>query len=408
MASRTALVTILLAATCLLGGVHLRAQAHIDSLLDGNSLEDLWIHVNARDWEDLHTHFQENTYYPADVEWRGIRVRNAAIRVRGVASRNGHKPSFRIDFNRYVTGQTFFGLDALTLDSSWQDPSMITNRLSMLIFRRMGIAAPRVAHVRLFAGAGRDYVGVYAATEEVTESFLRARFGEDTGYLYEFNHLKDDNWGFQDPGPRLGWYVPRFSPKTHEFESVANLYMPIRDLVQRINEAPPSDLESRLGGYLDLNGVITMLAIQNFTAQSDGLVGGVGLNNFYLYRFVGKNLSVLIPWDQGNSFGSFESGFNPPPWWNMDTNVLASKIWNEPKYRARYLAALLQVADLVSGDALLLTEAQRDYQQIREAVYADAFSPYPLAQFERAHATIQQFIHTRPAEVRQFVASLTQ
>jgi len=404
----TSILAIALVVACLLAGRPLGAQVSVDSLLDGSSLEDLWVHVNDRDWEDLHTHFQENTYYPADVEWRGVRVRNAAIRVRGVASRNGHKPSFRVDFNRYVTGQTFFGLDALTLDSSWQDPSMITNRLSMLIFRRMGIAAPRVAHVRLFAGAGREYVGVYAVTEEVTESFLRARFGEDTGYLYEFNHLENDNWGFQDPGPRLGWYVPRFTPKTHEFESVANLYMPIRDLVQRINDAPQSDLESRLGGYLDINGVITMLAIQNFVAQTDGLVGGVGLNNFYLYRFAGKNLSVLIPWDQGNAFGSFESGFDPPPWWNMDSNVLASKIWNEPKYRARYLGALLQVADLVSADGLLLTEAQRDYQQIRDAVYADAFSPYPLSQFERAHTTIEQYVRIRPDEVRQYVASLTQ
>jgi spore coat protein H len=411
MRNRTSIPLIaiaLLVAFCLAAGHPLVAQTQVDSLLDGSSLEDLWVHVNARDWEDLHTHFQENTYYPADVEWRGTRVRNAAIRVRGNASRNDHKPSFRLDFNRYVTGQTFFGLDALTLDSSWLDPSMITNRLSMLIFRNMGIAAPRVAHVRLFAGAAREYVGVYAATEEVTPAFLRARFGEDNGYLYEFNHLQGDNWGFQDPGPRLGWYVPRFTPKTHDFESVANLYLPIRDLVQRINDAPQSDLESRLTGYLDVNSFITQLAIQNFVAQTDGLVGGVGANNFYLYRFAGKNLSVLIPWDQGNAFASFESGFDPPPWWNMETNVLASKIWNEPKYRARYLAALLQIADLVSTNGFLLAEAQRDYQQIRDAVYADPLAPYPLSQFEQAHTTTQQYIRTRPDEVRQFVASLTQ
>ena len=396
--------TLSLVAFCLLGAPQLVAQSQVDTLLDGGSLQDLWVHVNARDWEDLHTHFQENTYYPADVEWQGTRVRNAAIRVRGVASRNGHKPSFRLDFNRYVTGQTFFGLDALTLDSSWQDPSMITNRLSMALFRRMGIPAPRVAHVRLFAGAGRDYVGVYAVTEEVVPSFLRTNFGEDNGYLYEFNHLANDDWGFQDPGP-LGWYVPRFSPKTHDTESVAQLYSPIRDLVQRINDAPSSDLESRLSGYLDLDTFIMELAVQNFVMQTDGLVGSVGTNNFYLYRFAGKNLSLLIPWDQGNSFGWFD---DVPPWWNMDTNVLASKIWNEPKYRARYLAALLRIADAVSADDWLLGEALRDYQQIRDAVYADAFAPYSVEQFEQMHAAIQQFIRQRPASVRQHIASVEQ
>ena len=134
------LITTGVAALWVAGFAPLVAQSKVDALLDRSSLQELWVHVNARDWEDLHTHYQDNTYYPADVEWQGTRVRNAAIRVRGVASRNGHKPSFRLDFNRYVTGQTFFGLDALTLDSSWQYPSMITNRLSMSIFRRMGIA----------------------------------------------------------------------------------------------------------------------------------------------------------------------------------------------------------------------------------------------------------------------------
>jgi len=41
-------------------------------------------------------------------------------------------------------------------------------------------------------------------------------------------------------------------------------------------------------------------------------------------------------------------------------------------------------------------------------VYADAFSPYPLSQFERAHTTIEQYVRIRPDEVRQYVASLTQ
>ena len=405
MGTRTLLCrlgVVMLLVSCLAGGAQPRAQSQVVALLDGSSLQDLWLHLNTRDWEDIHTHYLDDTYYPVDVEWQGTRVRNAGVRVRGKASRNGHKPSLLIQFNRYVTGQTFFGLDALTLDSSWQDPSMITNRLSMLLFRQMGIPAPRVAHVRLFVGAGREYAGVYAVTEEVSTSFLTSNFGENTGYLYEYKHVPNDTWGFQDPGPRLGWYVPRFDPKTHEFDSVANLYMPVRDLIERINDAPDADLESGLRDYLDVNRFITELAVQNFVAQTDGLVGAVGTNNFYLYRFAGKHASVLIPWDQGNAFG----WFGVPPWWNMDTNVLASKIWNEPKYRARYLATLLQLADSISG-GWLDAEALREYQQIRDAVYADPFAPYPLEQFEAMHATIQQFILTRPENVRQYVADLT-
>ena len=376
------------------------APASADTLLDGSALNEIWLHINARDWQDLHTHYQDGTYYPVDFEWQGVKVRNSGIRVRGNTTRNDHKPSFRIDFNRYVDGQDLFGLKALVLNNSWHDPSMVHDALSMLTFRRMGIPAPRQAHVRLYVGAARDYAGVYVVSEEVSKTFLTANFGEDNGYLYEFHRQDGDNYGFQEQ-PDLGWYVPRFGPKTHETESVANLYIPIRSLVEAVNEARQDNLEDRLGDYLDVKTFITELAVQNFLAQTDGLVGGVGMNNFYLYRFAGKKLSMLIPWDQDNSF----SRMDMPPSENMGTNVLTSKVWDEPKYRNAYLARLLDVADLVSS-GWLGQEAARQYEQIRAAVYEDPLTPYSRDEFDQANAFVQQFARERGDAVRQYVASV--
>lgn len=258
------------------------APTSADPLLDGSALNDVWIHINGRDWDSLHTHYQEGTYYPVDFEWQGAKVRNAGIRVRGNTTRNDHKPSFRIDFNRYVDGQDLFGLRAIVLNNSWHDPSMLHDDLSMLMFRAMGIPAPRQAHVRLYVGSAREYAGVYVISEEVSKTFLTANVREDNGYLYEYHRQDGDNYGFQEQ-PELGWYVPRFGPKTHETESVANLYMPVRGLVEAVNEARQDNLEDRLADYLDVNVFITELAVQNFLAQTDGLVGGVGMNNFYLF-----------------------------------------------------------------------------------------------------------------------------
>jgi spore coat protein CotH len=373
----------------------------VKALLDNSALNDVWIHINARDWEDLHTRYQEGTYYPVDFEWQGVKVRNSGIRVRGNSTRNDHKPSFRIDFNRYVDGQDLYGLKAIVVNNSWHDPSMVHDDLSMLLFRTLGIPAPRQAHVRLFVGANREYAGVYVISEEISKTFLSANFGEDNGYLYEFHHQDGQNYGFEDPGPDLNWYIPRFGPKTHETESVANLYMPVRTLVQAVNDARQSDLEEKLSDYLDVNTFITELAVQNFLAQTDGLVGGVGMNNFYLYRFPGKRLSLLIPWDQDNSF----SRMDMPPWENMTTNVLAAKIWNEAKYRDAYLRRLLDIADLV-GTGRFEQEALREYEQIRAAVYEDPLTPYSREEFDDANAFVQQFARERAGVVRQYIAGV--
>jgi spore coat protein CotH len=372
-----------------------------NALIDGSALNDVWIHINAKDWAALHANYLDDTYYPVDFEWQDVKVRNSGIRVRGNTTRNGHKPSFRVDFNRYVDGQDLFGLKAIVLNNSWHDPSMLHDYLSMLLFRTIGIPAPRQAHVRLYVGANREYAGVYVISEEVSKTFLVDRFGEDNGYLYEYHRQDGDNYGFQDPGADLGWYIPRFGPKTHETDSVAALYMPIRNLVEAVNDAPQSDLESGLSNFLDVNTFITELAVQNFLSQTDGLVGGVGMNNFYLYRFANKRLSILIPWDQDNSFDAMSM----PPSWNVTTNVLGAKIWNEPKYRNAYLNRLLDIADLVSS-GWFGQEASREYEQIRGAVYTDPLTPYSRDEFDQANVYVQQFARERADVVRQLVRSV--
>ncbi len=394
-----------------------------DTLLDGSVLNDIWLHINARDWEEIHTNYKEGTYYPIDFEWRGIRVRNSGMRVRGRFTRNDRKPSFRVDFNRYVTGQDFLGLKALDLNNELQDPSMLHDRLSMLLFRGMGIAAPREAHARVFVGANREFAGVYGVVEEVNKEFLNKNFGEDGGHLYEYHW--QENWGFQDPGPDLRWYGVRFEPKTHDTESLADLYMPVRDLVEAVNDAPQSDLEGKVDDYLNVNTFVTEIAIQNFLAQTDGLLGDFGMSNFYLYRFAGKHLSQLIPWDQDLAFGSLDE----PPWHNMSTNVLAAKIWDEPKYRDAYLKKLIEIADLMGPAAgspgvddpstrrcpapegeppcgWLEQEVFREYVQIRDAAHADPLTPFSNDEFEHGIAFIEQFARERGNVIRQYVAAL--
>ena len=125
------------------------------------------------------------------------------------------------------------------------------------------------------------------------------------------------------------------------------------------------------------------------------------MNNFYLYRFAGKRLSMLIPWDQDNAF----SRVDVPPSENMGTNVLSSKIWDEPKYRARYLTRLLDVADLV-GNGWFEQEAARQFEQVRQAAYEDPLTPYSRDDFDQANALVQQFARERGDVVRQYVASI--
>jgi hypothetical protein len=398
--------------------------AEANALFDGSELHDIWLHINARDWEELRANYRENTYYPADIEWRGIKVRNVGIRSRGRTSRSDHKPGLQIDFNRYVGGQEFLGLKSLVLDNLWQDASMIRERLAMQVFRRMGLPAPRVSHARVFVKGDREYAGVYGVVEVIDKKFLARNFGEDGGYLYEYRWY--DEYRFDYVRPDLEWYATRFEPKTHETNSTSELFQPIKDLIQTINNTEASTVESALQPYLDLRSYVIQIAIDNFLSEPDGLLGGLGMNNFYLYRFKGRSDSQLIVWDRDLSFERLNA---PPPQHNFETNVLAAKIWEAPELRRLYLQTLVDVGDSIGpapglpyvGDPAerqcpavfdetpcgwLEQEIFDEYAQIREAVLADPRKPYSNEDFEGTIEFLKQFARERADIVRTNVAVL--
>src|SRR5688572_21824961 len=288
-----------------------------DDLFDQNTVQDILLTVNSSDWTALKEHYLENVYYVADLRWRGEVVRNVGIRSRGRGSRSEAKPGLRVDFNRYASGQQFLGLKSLVLDNLTQDPSMLKERVAMRLFTEMGIPAPRVVHARLFVN--NAFAGLYTIVESIDKDFLARTLNENDGHLYEFKHT--DPYGFEYLGSELEKYAEFFEPKTHESDSMMALYRPIRELAWTVSESADSMFVSSMSQYLDLRAFLTHAAVENFLADRDGLLGEWGMNNFYLYRFEGKTVSRLLPWDKDSSFWAVDYGI----WTNMEANALTRR-----------------------------------------------------------------------------------
>jgi spore coat protein CotH len=127
------------------------------TFFDDSTLQEVRLSISSRDWEALKEHFDENTYYPADFRWHNEVVRNIGIRSRGVKSRSSVKPGLRVDFDRYTTGQRFLGLKSVVLRNNTLDASNLNERLSTLLFRRMGLPVSREAHTTFYVN--NEYAG---------------------------------------------------------------------------------------------------------------------------------------------------------------------------------------------------------------------------------------------------------
>jgi spore coat protein CotH len=382
-----------------------------DDLFDQNTVNDLRLTVSPRDWAELKERYRENVYYLAELRWRGEVVSNIGIRSRGSGSRSATKPGLRLDFNHYASGQQFLGLKSMVLDNLTQDPSMLKERVVMRFFAEMGMPAPRVAHVRLFVNDA--FAGLYTVVESIDKDFLKRTLNENDGYLYEFKYT--DPYGFEYLGSDLEKYAEFFEPKTHERDSMASLYRPIRELAWAVSESPDSMFVSSTNEYLDLRMFLTYVAVENFLADHDGILGDWGMNNFYLYRFEGKSLSQILPWDKDSSFW----GVDYDIWTNMEANALARRALREPPLRRIYLEALRRCAELalrqpepLPGIARrrsldepppqagwLEREVNFIYSQIREIAQFDEAKPFTTERFEDEMGKVLQFSRARPRYV---------
>ena len=401
MVSRRMLAgAMFLAALC--ADVRLAAGQSADDLFNDQALQrmDLW--VNTRDWYLLRAFPESGERYPANLKWNGQTVTNVALRLRGMGSRSSVKPALRVDFDRYVSGQTFLGLKTISLRNSFQDPSGLRELLTMKTYRAMGLPAPRMAPVALYIN--NTYYGYYIVTEEIDEPFLAKAFGESSGHLFEYR------WSFyyyfEYLGADLAPYAAIYSPRTRDTESQGSLYLPVEAMIRTITDASDESFVAAVSPFTDLGAFMRLVAVQAAIAEADGLLGNWAVNNHYLYRVNGRTLHHFIPWDASTSIHALDY----PLQFGHEQNVLMRRALTVPSLKQVYFDTLIQTAglfDQVDGTApeqnapgWLEREAVRLRDVIRPAMYADQVKPYTNDEFDAGAAEIVTFAQIRGDFVR--------
>lgn len=392
-------------------------ESSADVFFDDQRLHTIRLVINPRDWEELRANFQLNLYYPCHFVWDDQVVRNVGIRSRGNGSRSGTKPGLRVDFNLYDAAQQFLGLKSVVLRNNTQDPTHLHERLSMQLFGRLGLPAPREAHARLYVND--EYAGLYSIVENVDKVFLTRHFNQDNGYLYEYDYDPDDQpYRFESRGGDPAAYSPKpFKPATHETDPDPR---PLAEMVRVITDASNAEFPRAIARYLDIDRLMIHTAIESFLAEVDGFVGDYGMNNYYLYRFEGGTRSTILPWDKSEAF---KGGVMRSIWHNVDDvpswlqNRLMTRVMLTPDWRGLYLDTLLRCAGLVSepapvaesdgGDGerpnWLEAEIRRQYAQIRDASYEDQRKPFSDEEFEEGVRELIEFARERSDVVRRDV-----
>lgn len=382
---------------------------------NSNVLHRLDILINSKDWEKLKLNYLSNDYYPCDIKWQGLTVRNVGVRSRGLGSRSQSKPGLRIDFNYYASGQTFLGLKSFLLDNLWQDPSGIREVAAMQMYARLNLPVPRESFATVYVN--NQYSGVYGVIESIDKEFLKRVFGEkdgDTendGYLFEYKWTYA--WYFTYLGSDLEPYDTLFDEKQHDNKSTFDKYYDIEEWVRTVNVARDDMFVDSVWKYLDLNTFMQTVAAESFMAEWDGILGYAGMANFYLYRFEQTTRHQFIIWDADNTFRAVDYSIVQ----GHQENAIMRRAMQVEGLRRVYFESLLAAEEKASEEdpdevvpagqakrGWLEREVDRLITLIQSAMYADKNKPYTNQEFDEASATLRTFARERGQFVRCEVA----
>jgi len=381
----------------------------VDDFFDDSVVQRIDLQMNTRDWQSLTDNYLDNTYYPADFKWRDQTVRNIGIRSRGTGSRSGTKPGLRLDFNRYSPSQLFVNnLKAVILRNQTQDASNMHERISMLLYAKLGVQATREAFTTLYVD--NQYMGVYSIVENPDKVMLDRMFHDSEGNIYKYDYNAGDlPWYFTDKGADSSAYVPEpFKPETNETDPHPDT---IRDWVRSVANDSDAAFPINVLRWMDWTNFTTHIAVENWVADQDGFNGNYGVNNFYLYRWTNADKLTFIPWDKSEAFkdpvdtGIFHNFLDGDP---AKRNRLSSRAMSIDDARNAYLDTLLRISNLARETdptnpadtrGWMEREVEREYAQIKDLVYLDTKKPFSNDDFEAAVDVLRNFARSRPANV---------
>jgi len=398
-----------IAATC----VTAFAQVQANLFLDDSAVRVINLTMAANDWAALQQNYLLNTYYHATFTWNGI-SEDIGIRSHGGGSRSPIKPNLDLNFAHYTKTQTFLGLPFVLLKANNEDASNMREWISMKLFRKMGIPAPREAPAQVYLNG--QLLGFYYIVEHLDGTFLQRNLGESGGYLYEWQSA--NNYDFENLGTDPTLYAQFLNLKTSQAASDLQTF---DNLVQVINQPASATLTdgafiAALSQYIDPKQFLTYGATEQVLAGSDSLIGGQqGMNNFDLYQFQGATLYNFIPWDKDSTLNDVTKDIMEGVSIGSTINLLAQRLVAIPQYAQVYLAALYKAATLMGGTGGWADqEFTREYGVIQAAATNDpnkqcmnagVLIPCGNQDFETDVQNIHSFFSARSAFVLSEVAS---
>ena len=291
-------------------------------------------------------------YAKANITIDGELLKDAGLRFKGnssyrFAGRSLKKP-FKIDTNRFIKGQKFYGRTKLNLSNAFLDSAFMKEKLGYEIYRATGIPTPGVgwAAVTLTVEGitEKKHLGVYCLIEQVDDRYLVRKFGKTSKGSLLMKPEAVDDWKYFGDN-ELKKYE-RYGIKYGEDKK--EQIKRFSELLKLIEYGSEAAFKEQIGKLLDLEYFAGYLAATSILVNIDSYIGMP--HNYYLMIDKTNNKLKILPWDLNETFGTFTMGRSPEmlvkwdidkPW--ISKRRLSERLFEMESFRKRYRAVIAKL-----------------------------------------------------------------
>ncbi|ETA68196.1 spore coat assembly protein [Methanolobus tindarius DSM 2278] len=274
-------------------------------LFSENMIHEIDVDMDWDDYESLLKTYEETgekDYFKTDITIDGVTVEDVGIRLKGQLTlqttfqgsnqMDSMQLPFLVKFDEYVDGQCYQGITELCIriGSSY---ALLEEPLALYTHSISGAVVPEWAYASVkISELDPAY---YVICENIDESYLINYFDDYEGVLYKAGNSVT----FAYKGEDQTEYMEDFEQKTKKNEED---FAPFIAFLKFIDESSDDEFEEQLGDWVDIDALITMMAVNDLVENSDSFSG---MNsNYYLYYDQRTEKFLILAWDMNLAFGA--------------------------------------------------------------------------------------------------------
>lgn len=350
------------------------------------------IQVDGGDWQNLLDNAPKKEWVSVDLIINGEKFESVGIKIKGnanlaeVAESESDRYSFNIEFNKYVKGQTYYGLDSLTLNNIIGDPTYMREYLSYEIMNYIGVDTPLTNYARVTVNGG--YFGFVLLVEKYDKSFLDRVYDTSAGHLYNVKTAAN-NTGVSGGGSLI-YNGDDIKAYNSIFDNAVFNKTGEKDMQRVITAIKNLNDGTDLEQYWNVDEILRYFAAHTAIVNFNSYISDKE-QNYYIYERKGK--ITILPCNYNSAFGgniNYNSKAADVVNLPIDTPVYGVDIENRPllnillevpEYKEKYYEYLYRIADGYLGGGLFEKTVDNLDAKINEYVKADISGFYTYEQY---------------------------